>query len=219
MTGPESRHGPIAQLLIALSPLSGILVAYAVAQWINTPLTHGGTVNRLGFGLHVSGPPRIDQTFFGVVPSVWLQQRLVDGSTHWYDAVAALVYATHLIAIPLVTGIVWFRMRDRFAAWLAVRPHLHSRRGSVGTSSTRLLPHGWPRSRTRSVRSTASPVSAGSYLDLDPIARLSRAAAGRQQPGGGHALAPRRGCAPRRRCSSGPRSASGGGPRCFSTSR
>ena len=33
-----SRHGPIAQLLIAWSPLSAILVAYWVAQWITAPL-------------------------------------------------------------------------------------------------------------------------------------------------------------------------------------
>ena len=42
----------------------------------------------------------------------------VDGSTHWYDAVAALVYVTHFVSIPLVTGVVWFCLRDRFTAWL-----------------------------------------------------------------------------------------------------
>jgi membrane-associated phospholipid phosphatase len=53
------------------------------------------------------------------VPSVWLQERLVDGSAHWYDAAAALVYGTHFVSIPVVTGVAWFCLRDRFTAWIA----------------------------------------------------------------------------------------------------
>ena len=61
--GPESRHGPVAQLLIAWSPLSVILVAYWVAQWITAPLGvgDGADTNRLGAGLHVLGPARRSQ--------------------------------------------------------------------------------------------------------------------------------------------------------------
>ena len=53
----DSRHGPIAQLLIAWSPLSAILVAYWVAQWITAPLGvgDGADTNRLGASLHVLG--------------------------------------------------------------------------------------------------------------------------------------------------------------------
>ncbi len=110
-----SRHGPVAQLLIAWSPLSAILVLYALAQWISAPLaerTTSGGANRLGVGLHVDGPRRVDEAVFGVLPSAWLQEHLVDGSTHWYDAVAALVYATHFVSIPLVTAVAWFWVRD-----------------------------------------------------------------------------------------------------------
>lgn len=117
-----SRHGPIAQLLIAWSPLSVILLIYATAQWVSAPLGargSGGGTNRVGFELHVAGPARADEQIFGVLPSVWLQGPLVDGSTHWYDAAAALVYVTHLISIPLMTAFVWFRLRHRFRAWLS----------------------------------------------------------------------------------------------------
>jgi len=116
-----SRHGPIAQLLIAWAPLSVILLAYAAARWINAPLGmgDGADMNRLGFGLHVAGPAQVDRGVFGAVPSVWLQEQLVDGSAHWYDAAAALVYGTHFVSIPLVTGVVWFCLRDRFKAWIA----------------------------------------------------------------------------------------------------
>lgn len=148
----ESRHGPIAQLLIAWSPLSAILVAYGVAQWITAPLGtgDGAATNRVGAGLHVLGPARGDEALFGAVPTVWLQARLVDGSPHWWDAPAALVYVTHFVAIPLVTALAWFALRDRFREWLvavltmslagiavyvaypAAPPWLAAERGDVG---------------------------------------------------------------------------------------
>jgi membrane-associated phospholipid phosphatase len=169
----DSRHGPVAQLLIAWSPLSVILLTYALAAWITASLGDGSnaSTNRLGFGLHVSGPPHIDQTLFGAVPSAWLQAHLVDGSPHWYDAAAALVYVTHLVSLPLATAFVWFRMRDRFAAWVAAvltlttlgivgyvlypaaPPWLASDRGVIGTVH-RLSDLGW------------------SYLHLDVVGRL-----------------------------------------------
>ncbi|MCY4727408.1 phosphatase PAP2 family protein [Nocardioides sp. STR2] len=158
----ESRHGPIAQLLIAWSPLSAILVAYWVAQWVTAPLGvgNGADTNRLGASLHVLGPARADETLLGTVPSVWLQARLVDGSAHWYDVVAALVYVTHFVTIPLITAVVWFRLRDRFGQWLtavlamsflgiagylaypAAPPWLAARRGDIGTLE-RISHLGW----------------------------------------------------------------------------
>ena len=161
MTDRPGRHGPVAQLLLAWAPLTVILLAYAVAQWVSAPLATDGTGdNRWGFGLHVTGPAEADQAVFGTVPSVWLQQRLVDGSAHWYDAVAALVYATHFVTIPLLTGVVWFFLRDRFRAWLvtlltfttlgvgvyvvypAAPPWLASDRGVIGTVD-RISSPGW----------------------------------------------------------------------------
>ena len=157
-----SRHGPIAQLLIAWSPLSAILLAYWVAQWITVPLGtgDGADSNRLGFNLHVAGPARADQRVFGAVPSVWLQERLVDGSAHWYDAASALVYVTHFVSIPLLTGLVWFCLRRRFKEWVtaaltlslvgivgyvvypAAPPWLASDQGKIGTV-TRISSLGW----------------------------------------------------------------------------
>ncbi|MCP3421279.1 phosphatase PAP2 family protein [Nocardioides pinisoli] len=158
----ESRHGPIAQLLIAWSPLSAILVAYWVAQWITAPLGtgDGAATNRLGARLHVLGPARADEALLGTVPSVRLQARLVDGSPHWYDVVAALVYVTHFVTIPLITAIVWFRLRARFGEWLtavlamtllgivgylaypAAPPWLAAQRGDIGALD-RISHLGW----------------------------------------------------------------------------
>ena len=157
-----SRHGPLAQLLISWSPLSVILVAYAAVGWISAPLAEGdgASTNRLGAGLHVLGPARADERVFGSVPTVWLQERLVDGAPHWYDAVAALVYVTHFVSIPLLTAVVWFCLRDRFAACLvavltlsvvgiagyvaypAAPPWLAAERGEIGAVD-RISHIGW----------------------------------------------------------------------------
>jgi membrane-associated phospholipid phosphatase len=170
----ESRHGPIAQLLISWSPLSVILLAYAVAGWISAPLEEGdgASTNRLGAGLHVLGPAHADERVFGTVPTVWLQERLVDGTPHWYDAVAALVYVTHFVTIPLLTAVVWFCLRERFAAWLvavltmsvvgiagyvaypAAPPWLAAERGDIGPVD-RISHIGWE------------------FLHLDVIGRLT----------------------------------------------
>ncbi len=161
-TDRESRHGPVAQLLIAWSPLSAILVAYGIAQWITAPLgtADGASTNRVGASLHVLGPARGDEALFGAVPTVWLQERLVDGSPHWWDAPAALVYVTHFVAIPLVTAVAWFALRDRFREWLvgaltmsllgvavyvaypAAPPWLAAERGDIGDVE-RISQLGW----------------------------------------------------------------------------
>lgn len=186
MTRPDepSRHGPVAQLLIAWSPLSLILVAYAIAQWVSAPLAEqatAGDTNRLGFALHVTEPAAADRQLFGTLPSVWLQQHLVDGSTHWYDAVAALVYVTHFVSIPLVTAIAWFRLRDRFASWLAAfvvftvvgvagylvypaaPPWMASERGAIGPVD-RISVLGWQ------------------HLGLEPVAGVSALGQGVSNP-------------------------------------
>ncbi len=186
----DSRHGPVAQLLIAWAPLSVILVAYAAAQWIDAPLTATGSgagTNRLGFGLHVAGPAQVDRDVFGAVPSVWLQERLVDGSAHWYDAAAALVYVTHFFSIPLVTAVVWFGLRDRFRAWVATviafttvgvgvyvvypaaPPWLASDLGVIGPVN-RISSPGWD------------------YLHLEVVGQVGGLRPGGQQPGGGDAV-------------------------------
>ncbi len=158
--GAESRHGPVAQLLIAWSPLSAILVAYGVAEWVTGALGAGDATNRVGAALHVAEPARADERVFGTVPTVWLQERLVDGTPHWWDALAALVYVTHFVAIPLLTAVAWFALRDRFREWVvaaltmsfvgiagyvvypAAPPWLASERGQIGDVA-RISDLGW----------------------------------------------------------------------------
>ena len=169
-----SRHGPVAQLLIAWSPLSAILVAYWVAQWVTAPLGvgDGADTNRLGFGLHVLGPARADESIFGAVPSVWLQERLVDGSPQWYDAVAALVYVTHFVSIPLVVALAWFWLRDRFAECLVAVLTL----SLVGITGYVVYPAAppWLASELGDVGAVERISSLGwEWLHLEAVARLT----------------------------------------------
>ncbi|MDF8264844.1 phosphatase PAP2 family protein [Luteipulveratus flavus] len=118
---PRPLQPTWVQLLLACSPLTLVLLSYVLAQWISAPITarpRQGVTNRLGFGLHVTAPPAVDRAVFGVVPSAWLQQRLVGGGAHWYDAVAALVYVSHFVVLPVGTALVWLHYRDRFRAWI-----------------------------------------------------------------------------------------------------
>ena len=171
---PPTRHGPIAQLLIAWSPLSAVLAGYALTRWVSGPLGEGGGAlrNRLGARLHVAGPSEADRRLFGEVPTVRLQQHLLGDSPGVHDALAALVYVTHFVALPLVTALVWFFARDRFRSWIAAvltltglgyvgyvaypaaPPWLASERGALGPVD-RISHQGWD------------------YLHLDWMGRLT----------------------------------------------
>ena len=53
--------------------------------------------------------------FFGHVPSLWLQDRLFEpDQTHWYDAVAAVVYVLHFVLPVGFAFLLWLRAREQF---------------------------------------------------------------------------------------------------------
>lgn len=171
--GP-SRHGPVAQLLIAWSPLSLVLVAYAVAGWVSAPLAGEppALVNRLGIPLHVDGPADADRLVFGHVPTVWLQRHLVTGPPHWYDALAALVYVTHFLVLPLVTAVTWFRARDRFRTWLQ-RVLLLTGSGFAVYVLYPAAPPWWAAAQGRTGEIERISTTGWDYLHLEPVARLT----------------------------------------------
>jgi membrane-associated phospholipid phosphatase len=76
-----------------------------------------GLAKAIGMPLHQADIAAVDRWAFGVVPTVWLQNRfLTPGSPHWYDAVATLVYTSHFLATPIVAAVLWLRDRE---SWLA----------------------------------------------------------------------------------------------------
>lgn len=104
-------------------PLGVVLLGYAAAQLVNGTIgdrIQQGTPNALRFGLHLTEPAAADRWLFGgELPTAWLQHELYGPtSPHWYDAVAAVVYASHFVVIPAVAAVLWFRNRARFQDWI-----------------------------------------------------------------------------------------------------
>lgn len=178
----RSKHGPVAQLLIALAPLSVIPILYGIAAWLTAPLAGDPhATNRLGRPLHISGPANLDRAVFGEVPPVAVQRGLTDGIAQWYDVLASIVYVSHFLAIPALTAIVWFRWRPRYREWVvavlvftflgiagyllypAAPPWMASELGEIGPV-TRISGLGW------------------TALDLDFLARLTTSAQGVSNP-------------------------------------
>jgi len=176
VAGGRSRHGPLAQLLIAWSPLSVILVAYGLAAWVTAPLDarEPGSTNRFGIGLDRGGPAAIDEAVLGVVPPVWLQQASEGPATQVLDVLAAVVYITHFVAIPIVTALAWFGLRRRFAEWLAMVLGM----SLAGIAVYLLHPAAPP--WLDAEQGVVAPVERTSHLGwqhigLDPVAHLVRA--------------------------------------------
>jgi hypothetical protein len=59
--------------------------------------------------------------FGGTVPTVWLQDRLWDGSldVRWYDYASWAVYVSYFAATYVLAGLLWFFARDRFRRYVA----------------------------------------------------------------------------------------------------
>ena len=59
--------------------------------------------------------------FGGTVPTVWLQDRLWDGSldVRWYDYASWAVYVSYFVATYLLAALLWFFARDRFRRYVA----------------------------------------------------------------------------------------------------
>jgi hypothetical protein len=55
----------------------------------------------------------------GVVPTVWLQQRLYDPATiHWWDVLVSWVYFSHFFGALSIALVLWLRNREWWAAFM-----------------------------------------------------------------------------------------------------
>jgi membrane-associated phospholipid phosphatase len=109
------------------------------------------------FSAHVRPQIRVEEIlFFGSVPTVWLQERLWDGSgnLHWYDYAACVVYLSYFAATYLVAGFLWYAARSLFRRYVAMLVIL----ALMGFATYALFP-------------AAPPWLASHYGQLDPTAR------------------------------------------------
>jgi PAP2 superfamily len=116
-----------------------------------------------GFVFEAHFRPQIEADrvlFLGRDPSVWLQERLWDGSAHlhWYDFASWGVYMSYFVATYAVAGALWFVARDRFRRYVscvallaalgfatfalfpAAPPWLASREGELGPTTRSIGP-------------------------------------------------------------------------------
>lgn len=72
-------------------------------------------------GRPVAITPQIDADrllFFGVVPTVWLQEHVYDpNATHWWDALGSLWYISHFLGVWVIAAILYLINRDHWFKW------------------------------------------------------------------------------------------------------
>jgi hypothetical protein len=80
-----------------------------IATWVGRPVT-------------VKGLLQVEKTlFFGKVPSVWIQTGVAKTGTSvgWWELGVSIVYASHFVLPFVVAGVLWWRSRREFHAWIA----------------------------------------------------------------------------------------------------
>lgn len=109
---------------------------------------------------HIVEPLHGDEHLFGVVPTVWLQDRFYDAAhVHWYDVVAVPIYFSHFLvslAIAIVLWAVSYQLFRRYvwtlvtltlatvttyALYPAAPPWMASLNGYLPPGVDRVVPH------------------------------------------------------------------------------
>ncbi len=139
----------IGRLVRDFVPFALLLIAYDYTR---------GLADTLGMPLHVTEMIDVDRVLgLGAVPTVWLQERLLDPrEVHWYDVATTVVYNSHFFAVYVIAAALWARDRARFGAF--VRRFLALTFAGLGTYV--LFP-------------AAPPWMAGRLGEIDPVRRVS----------------------------------------------
>ncbi len=73
-----------------------------------------GLAPNLTINPHIFPMIKFDQTIFGIVPTLKLQEIFFDNSVHWYDYLAVIFYMSHFI-VPLTLGFIfWLSKKEYF---------------------------------------------------------------------------------------------------------
>jgi membrane-associated phospholipid phosphatase len=98
------------RVLLDWLPFTAALIVYDYSR---------GIARRIGMPLHMEDIAAADEAAFGVVPSVWLQERFMHaGDPRWWDGVATFVYSTHFFATPVLAAVLWMRARPLWIAFV-----------------------------------------------------------------------------------------------------
>jgi hypothetical protein len=103
--------GQIARVVRDWLPLAAVLVVYDLSR---------GAADGLGRTVQVRPQIEVDRWIgFGHVPTVWLQKTLLDPrNVAWWEVVVTAMYVSHFIVPFAVAGVLWFRDRRRWFAYM-----------------------------------------------------------------------------------------------------
>jgi len=77
-----------------------------------------GAAETLGMPLQWAPQLEADKLLFGdTVPTVWLQERLLQPETQWWQLITAATYVSHFVAPFAVAGFLWIRSRSAFVGY------------------------------------------------------------------------------------------------------
>jgi membrane-associated phospholipid phosphatase len=92
------------EMLKRFVPFVGLLLVYESFR---------GIVPHLNTKVNFTWMPDVDRIFgFGQLPTVWLQERLWNGSVQWYDYMLYLTYMMHFV-LPFVLAFVVWKTREK----------------------------------------------------------------------------------------------------------
>lgn len=162
VSGPRHRA---RQVIVDWLPFLLVLVVYDYSR---------GLADQAGFPVRWQPQIRADELLFGgQLPTVWLQEQLIDPArVHTWEVVVAVTYASHFVVPFVVAATLWFRDRARWAAFVRRFVVL----SFLGVVTFVLVPTGppWLAAQTgRLDEAVARPVGRGwSVLGLDIAERV-----------------------------------------------
>ncbi|UXA20559.1 phosphatase PAP2 family protein [Mycobacterium sp. SMC-4] len=115
----------IAIGLLAASIGQGRRMLYVIRDWLPFALVliaydlSRGAATMVGRPTLWHWPADADRwMFFGIMPTVWLQERLKLGSPPWWEVVISTVYMSFFILPYVVAAVLWLRNRDEWKAFV-----------------------------------------------------------------------------------------------------
>ncbi|MCV7367823.1 phosphatase PAP2 family protein [Mycolicibacterium duvalii] len=117
----------IATGLLAASIGQGRRMLYVVRDWLPFALVLLAYDLSRGAATLIGRPTlwhwQVDADrwlFFGVMPTVWLQERLKLPTPPWWEVVLSSVYMSFFILPYVVAGVLWLRNRDEWKRFVAM---------------------------------------------------------------------------------------------------
>jgi membrane-associated phospholipid phosphatase len=93
----------VRRVVVDWGPVLLILIFYELTR---------GFADTTGMPLQMDALVDADELlFFGHVPTVWLQARIIEPETQWWEAITALVYVSHFFACFGLAGWLYVRRR------------------------------------------------------------------------------------------------------------